>query len=138
MSVPYRNCELSRKDIRSVGQFELDYAPGWILYLRSSYTGSCSRNGRNDYTSSEQPPPLQPALARYNRYKVDYTIVSRAVIQRKSVTDAQQCARECDLHRSIYECQAFAFTYVLDSICDLEPLGNFIFVAEVEETLSTL
>merc|ERR1719219_2865000 len=41
---------------------------------------------------------------------MDYTLVFRSIIQRKSVTDAQPCVRECDLHRSIYECQAFAFT----------------------------
>ena len=28
MSSPFRNCELSGKDIRSIGQFELDYALG--------------------------------------------------------------------------------------------------------------
>ena len=28
MSSPYRNCELSGKNIRSIGQFELDYALG--------------------------------------------------------------------------------------------------------------
>ena len=105
MSNPYRNCELSRKEVRSIGQYELDYALGWILYERTGFSNYCdSRNSRGNDENK--------ALARYNRYKVDYNIVSRAVLQRKSVLDAQQCARECDLHRSIYECQAFAFTYV--------------------------
>ena len=112
MSVPYRNCELSSKNIRSIGQYELDYALGWILYERTGYSGPCSsRNDRNtDGYATQKRPEKRTPLARYDRYKSDYTIVSRAVIQRKSVVDAQQCARECDVHRSIYECQAFAFT----------------------------
>ena len=107
MSVPYRNCELSRKNVRTVSQSELDYALGWILYERSSYSGFCDRNGRHDYGNTQDTPNT---LARYDRYKVDYTITNRDILQRKSVLDAQQCARECDLHRSVYECQAFAFT----------------------------
>ena len=109
MSSPYRNCELSSKNIRSIGQFELDYALGWLLYERSSYSGICSSNGRRTDIGSATETGGKP-LARYDRYKMDYTLVSRSIIQRKSVTDAQQCARECDLHRSVYECQAFAFT----------------------------
>ena len=76
-------------------------------YERSSYSGTFSCNGSD--TGSATETGGKP-LARYDRYKMDYTLVSRAIIQRKSVTDAQQCARECDLHRSVYECQAFAFT----------------------------
>ena len=108
MSSPYRNCELSRKDVRTVGQSGLDYALGWVLYHRASYAGICSRNGRRQEVENSPQLPL----ARYERAKIDYSVVSRAVLQRKSVVDAQQCARECDLHRSVYECQAFSYTYV--------------------------
>ena len=41
MSVPYRNCELTRKNIRTVGQHELDYAQGWNLYDRQSFSDLC-------------------------------------------------------------------------------------------------
>ena len=104
MNVPYRNCELSRKEIRTTGDFELDYARGWMLYSRTSHSGICSGNRNNRGDEAVTP------LARYDRYKIDYTIVSRSVIERRSVETAQECANECDRYRSQYECQAFAFT----------------------------
>lgn len=108
MSNPYRNCELTRKDVRTIGQYELDYALGWILYQKTA--GSCIASS-NGYRSEEDNAD-DVGLARYDRYKFDYKIVPRAVVVRKSVLDATHCARECDFHRSTSTrgCQAFSYS----------------------------
>ena len=99
-----RNCQLS--SATSLGGSG-SYSRGWLVYERVSYTGPCSDS--NNRINGEETSS-NSLLARYDRYKVDYRVISGAVLQRKSVSNAQQCARACDAYRSIRECQAFAFT----------------------------
>lgn len=110
MSIPYRNCELTRKDVRTVGQYQLDYAQGWTLYERSSYSGLCRGRSSSGYRSDDQSGTI--ILDRYDRYRLDYKFVNRAVSSQTSIRTLEECARECDLQRSrsINDCQAFAFT----------------------------
>ena len=99
-----RNCQLSSAtSLDNTGS----YSRGWLVYERVSYTGPCSDS--NNRINGEETSS-NSLLARYDRYKVDYRVISGAVLQRKSVSNAQQCARACDAYRSIRECQAFAFT----------------------------
>ena len=116
MSVPYRNCELTRKNVRTVGQYELDYAQGWNLYERQSYSDLCRNNRplsglRNEDGAVTAIRDL--TAVRYDRYKTDYKIVPTAITSQVSVYDATECARECDIQRSRSRskgCRAFAFT----------------------------
>ncbi len=106
MANPYRNCELTREDVRSGGgQNRLDYAQGWYVYERSRFTGSCRGSSSSSSTTSND-------LDCYDRYRLDHSFLSRAIVQQKSVRNKGECARECDRQRtrSIYDCQAFAFT----------------------------
>ena len=114
MSVPYRNCELTRKNVRTVNQYELDYAQGWTIYERQSYSDLC-RSGRRPlsglrYDDDDVNGSTRDVSFRYLKYKTDYKMVPSAVTSSVSVFDATECAQECDIQRSRSSCRAFAFT----------------------------
>ena len=117
MSVPYRNCELTRKNVRTVNQYELDYAQGWTIYERQSYTDLCrSRQQRPlsglryDDDDDDVNGSNRDVSFRYLKYKTDYKMLPSAVTSSVSVFDATECAQECDIQRSRSSCRAFAFT----------------------------
>ena len=115
-STSSRNCQLSGAVISQLGS-SMGFAKDWVVYERLSYAGVCrggrfglnAAGGGGDRTEADADATTN-LLARYDRYKVDYRVISTAILQRKSVPNAQQCARACDAHRSILDCQAFAFT----------------------------
>ena len=119
MSVPYRNCELTRKNVRTVNQYELDYAQGWIIYERQSFSDLCRSDGRRPLSGLRYDDDVngnsggsRDVSFPYLKYKTDYKMVPSAISSSVSVFDATECAQECDIQRSrsSSSCRAFAFT----------------------------
>ena len=68
MSRPHRNCELTRKNIRTVRQYEVDYAEGWNLYERQSYSDLCQSKPLSGLRNNDDSTTtIRDVMVRYNK-----------------------------------------------------------------------
>ena len=102
------NCELSDRDFRDLSYRDLDQDRDWDVFERTRYSGECRDNsggvGSDDFIIVDR-------LSCYRKYRNDASFNARAIVETRSVRDAEECARECDYYRSAgrYQCHAFSF-----------------------------
>ena len=112
------NCELSDRDFRDLSYRDLDQDRDWDVFERTRYSGECRDNsggaggggggGIDDFIIVDR-------LSCYRKYRNDASFNARAIVETRSVRDAEECARECDYYRTAgrYQCHAFS---VLNSL----------------------
>jgi len=104
-----KNCELSDRDLRDIRvSSDLDRDRDWDVFERTRYSGEC-RDQSSIHDNGDSV--IIDRLSCYTKYRSDTSFRSRAVVERRSARDEEECARECDYYRGSgqYQCNAFSY-----------------------------